>query len=140
MPVKLEILTTLNDDDRRDIGKILSETCESDAAFAELTSIESLLSNNHWIFAGRFNDRIVGIVIATPSLTTDAQTKLIFAGVRKLTQRRGVMHQLFVHIRRWADSEQQSLAITDSSHNFAPALNQRDFVNHEEQWVYPAKP
>ena len=136
MPVKLEILRQLNDDDRRDIGKILAETTQPSDPFSDLDQLQSSLSEQQWLFAGRFNDRIVGIIIASKSVATAAQTNLNFAGVRQLTQRRGVMHQLIIHVKRWADHEHQRLTIEHISPDFTLALIQRGFTKEKNQWVY----
>lgn len=136
MPVKLEILRQLNDDDRRDIGKILAETTQPSDPFSDLDQLQSSLNEQQWLFAGRFNDRIVGIIIASRNATNASQTNLEFAGVRQLTQRRGVIHQLLIHVERWANNEQQQLIIDQISSDFTLALIKRGFVNEGKQWIH----
>lgn len=140
MPVKLEILQQLNADDRRDIAKILAETKDQVATQYSIDAVETqLASGSYWLFAGRFNDRIVGIVLAKhqqePSVLTSS-TQLIFAGVRRLTQRRGVMHQLMILIERWSNQQSCSLVIDYPPQDLQAALLNRHFTQHHNSWIY----
>ncbi len=99
MPVKLEHLTAPTDADWNDLNKIHQDTAISGLTLSE-TDMKGWLTADRWIVAGRFNDRVVGAFLAERNQN---EVRLSQAGVRSITQRRGVMHQMIHFIQRWAD-------------------------------------
>lgn len=87
MPILLEHVSTPSPEDWQDLDKIHQDTQPNG-----LPSTEYMQQNPNGIILGaRFNERLVGAIWAA---TQDDMLVLIAAGVRKATQKRGVMHQL----------------------------------------------
>ncbi|WP_419811913.1 acetyl-CoA sensor PanZ family protein [Bacterioplanoides sp.] len=132
MPVRLEHIRQPNDADWQDIGKIHQET--SDNGLTDTSEqLQQKLDNGSWILAGRFNDRIIGLMIATE---TEQGVLLEQAAVRQITQRRGVLHQLLHHTQKWAKEEEKTLIIQSLPEYLRAAIAHRDFVNKSNNWVY----
>lgn len=131
MPVKLEHLTQPNDADWVDLEKIQTETAPYGLAAA--TDLKNWPDATHWFIAGRFNDRIIGALLAEKS--GDVIT-LSDAGVRQITQRRGVMHQMVHFIQKWADESGYSLAAKVSDDSLKSALLKRNFNAAGELLIY----
>ncbi len=132
MPVKLEIITTPSDADWLDLSKIHHETAQHGLTMSP-EALASWLSEGHWVFAGRFNDRIIGCVLAEQH---GDQVQLHSAAVRAITQRRGVMHQMVHFIQRWATDNQQSIVINECPQSLHTALLKRDFQALGQTWVF----
>ena len=132
MPVRLEHIQQPTDADWQDIGKIHQETVDSGLT----DSIETLterLNNGSWILAGRFNDRIVGLIIATE---TEQSIQLEQAAVRQITQRRGVMHQLLHHTLKWADEHEKTLIIQSIPTELQTPVERRGFTPKDNIWQH----
>lgn len=123
MPVKLEHLTQLSDADWVDLEKIQTETAPYGLATA--ADLKNWSDDTHWFIAGRFNDRIIGALLAEKS--GDVIT-LRDAGVRQITQRRGVMHQMVHFMQKWAEESSFSLEVKVSDDSLRTALLKRGFV------------
>lgn len=132
MPVRLEHIHTPSAADWQDLEKIHQDTA-SDGFTLTQQQLQSWLDDGGWIMAGRFNDRLIGALLARRSATG---VELSHAGVRTVTQRRGVMHQLLHFICRWSDAEQQPLQVTDCPEILQPALAHRQFRQQDKHWVY----
>ena len=125
MPVRLEHIHSPSPQDWIDLQKIHQETAQ-DGLTLDIDALKQWLkTDHHWILAGRFNDRIVGCCLA--ALETDKQVTLSNAGVRSITQRRGVMHQLLHHICLWANQEGKCLQIHTPPADLHSALKKRQF-------------
>ena len=131
MPVRLEHLTEPTDADYTDLEKIRTETAP--AGLATDGSLADWFDENHWIIGGRFNDRIIGALLAERN---GDQVRLSAAGVRSITQRRGVMHQLLHFICRWAEESSVNLEFEDSEDSLSEALQRRNFVPEGTLLVY----
>ena len=138
MPVKLEHLTAPTDADWNDLNKIHQDTAISGLTLSE-TDMKGWLTADRWIVAGRFNDRVVGAFLAERNQN---EVRLSQAGVRSITQRRGVMHQMIHFIQRWADQNTLKLIIglTDTNMNDAlkEALIKRGFASKGDALTYNA--
>lgn len=132
MPVKLEILTAPTAADWLDLEKIHQETFNGGLTYSP-TDLNGWLSADHWIFAGRFNDRIIGVVLAEKS---GHQVHLRDAAVRTITQRRGVMHQMLHFMQRWATEMQSDLVITNCPSALIPSLSKRHFQTLTDQMIF----
>ncbi len=138
MPVKLEHLTTPTDADWNDLSKIHQDTAISGLTLSK-TDMKGWLAADRWIIAGRFNDRVVGACLAERKKN---QVYLSQAGVRSITQGRGVMHQMIHFIQQWAEQNTLTLIIdlTDTNMNDAlkEALITRGFTSKEDLLTYNA--
>ncbi len=123
MPVKLEIIRTPDEADLNDIRKIRQETSPQGLTCSE-AELETFLATGGWIWAGRFNDRIVGVLLAEPQ---DKRIILSQAGVRKITQRRGVMHQMLQLIQQQAEKEGLALELSTCPGHLKEAALRRGF-------------
>lgn len=136
MPVKLEHLTTPTDADWNDLSKIHQDTAISGLTLSK-TDMKGWLAADRWIIAGRFNDRVVGACLAERKKN---QVYLSQAGVRSITQGRGVMHQMIHFIQQWAEQNTLTLIIdlTDTNMNDAlkEALITRGFTSKEDLLTY----
>lgn len=132
MPVKLEHIHQPTDADWADINKIHQETHDGGLSFNQ-EQLAAALSTGSWIMAGRFNDRIIGLIIATE---TDEGIVLTQAGVRTITQRRGVIHQLLHFIQQWATGENKSLIIQSLPDALQTPAEKRGFVKNDSLWQY----
>lgn len=134
MPVRLEHIYSPSSQDWIDLQKIHEETAQ-DGLTLDIDALKQWLqTDNHWILAGRFNDRIVGCCLAT--LETENQITLSNAGVRRITQRRGVMHQLLHHICQWANQEGKCLQILTPPAELHSALGRRQFTAIGPDFLY----
>ena len=132
MPVILEQIHTPTNADWNDLSKIHQDTATTGLTLNR-TELEQFLHSGGWILAGRFNDRIVGTILA------QQQSKRIMlsqAAVRTITQRRGVMHQLMQAIQRWADQEGLTLVIHNEDAELATALQHRGFQQIGNNFTY----
>ena len=142
MPIKLEVLTELNQADKRDIDKIWLDNKDKSIGFLDHESLEHRLKTGETLFAGRFNDRIAGIILAQSNLITSSAVQsagemhLIFAAVRTITQGRGVMHQMLHHVQRWSDQQNIRLVVDCGSVEVTAALQHRGFDISDGQLVY----
>ncbi|WP_320821448.1 acetyl-CoA sensor PanZ family protein [Thalassolituus sp.] len=138
MPVKLEHLTTPTDADWNDLSKIHQDTAVSGLTLSEI-DMKDWLTVDRWIVAGRFNDRVVGAFLVERNQN---EVRLSQAGVRSITQRRGVMHQMIHFIQRWADQNTLTLIIglADTNMNDAlkEALIKRGFASKDDALTYNA--
>jgi hypothetical protein len=138
VPVKLEHLTTPTDADWNDLSKIHQDTAISGLTLSK-TDMKGWLAADRWIIAGRFNDRVVGACLAERKKN---QVYLSQAGVRSITQGRGVMHQMIHFIQQWAEQNTLTLIIdlTDTNMNDAlkEALITRGFTSKEDLLTYNA--
>ncbi len=101
MPVVLEHITQPTSDDWDDLEKIRADTGATPDALGFSSTrqdLEGKLNNDFWILAGRFNDRLVGAMLVTRQ---GNELELSQAGVRTITQRKGVLHQLLFLLDRW---------------------------------------
>ena len=65
MPVYLECIQSPTDADWQDLQKIHEETA-ADGLTKNMNELHNFLSRGGEILAGRFNDRIVGAILAAP--------------------------------------------------------------------------
>ncbi len=136
MPVKLEHLTTPADADWLDLEKIIAETAPTGlnpGAAAAGTDLRQWLSDDRWIMGARFNDRIIGAVLAERQ---GSVVTLSAAGVRKITQRRGVMHQLLHFIQRWAGEQNLTLQVNMNDCGLRAPLCSRGFSGDDDRLQY----
>ncbi len=132
MPVRLEHISTPTAADWLDLEKIHLDTGTAGFA-ADRATLEQWLADGGWVMAGRFNDRIIGALLARE---TSQGIELSQAGVRTVTQRRGVMHQMLHFIQRWAGEEGKVLSITACPDALQPALDHRGFTSVGAIWKY----
>lgn len=132
VPVKLEIITAPTDADWQDLAKIHQETA-SNGLTKPCSELQHWLTSYQWIFAGRFNDRIIGVMLAEQQQQT---VYIHSAAVRTITQRRGVMHQMLHFIQKWASDQQVDVVITECPEAFIPALKARNFQHSNNQWIF----
>lgn len=132
MPVRLEHIHQPTDADWQDIGKIHQETVGSGLT-DNIETLTERLNNGSWILAGRFNDRIVGLIIATE---TEQSVQLEQAAVRQITQRRGVMHQLLHHTLKWADEYEKTLIIQSIPTELQTPVERRGFTPKDNIWQH----
>ncbi len=134
MPVKLEHIHQPSEADWTDLSKIQQET-SPDGLSKDHDALNQWLDNDHWVIAGRFNDRLIGALLAEKINATTVE--LSAAGVRAVTQRRGVMHQMIHFIQRWADSEGIQLIIAPNCPvALQQALLRRGFESFEDKTLY----
>lgn len=132
MPVKLEHIHQPTDDDLNDFRKIQSDTVN--LGLNSETDIENWINDSRWVIAGRFNDRIVGALLAEKQ--SDNRLILTAPGVRSITQRRGVMHQMIHFLQRWSDENTLQLMAYKENCELSQALIKRDFVDNGDFLVY----
>ncbi|WP_186436026.1 acetyl-CoA sensor PanZ family protein [Thalassolituus sp. C2-1] len=132
MPVKLEHIQSPADADWNDLDKIHQETT-TNGLLSDRTALEQHLQSGGWIMAGRFNDRIIGVILANES---NEGVLLQQAAVRTITQRRGVMHQLLHFIQQWATGEGKTLRIEACPDDLTAALQHRGFTLKDNLWTY----
>lgn len=131
MPIILEHLTSPTHKDWQDLEKI-SQGIPSQPALLQ-AEFEDKLNQDFWIAAGRFNDRLVGFILAQ---RIDNQILLSQASVLKISQGRGVMHQLIALLMQWADEQMLELIIKDVPNDLQKSLEKRGFKQQENQsWV-----
>lgn len=131
MPIILEHLTSPTQEDWQDLEKI-SQGIPSQPKLLQ-AEFEDKLNQNFWIAAGRFNDRLVGFVLAQK---VDNQILLSQASVLKISQGRGVMHQLMALLMQWAEEQTLELSIKDVPADLQKSLENRGFKQQENQsWV-----
>ncbi len=133
MPVLLEQIHKPNEADWIDLEKIHNDTAPDGLKFNP-QQLRHFLDQDGWVLAGRFNDRIIGVILAQK---TAQGIKLSQAGVRTITQRRGVMHQLLHFIRQWAKENQLALIIDHCPAHLQNALLKRGFHQQGEQLFHP---
>lgn len=134
MPVKLEHIHQPSEADWADLNKIQQETTPLGLS-QDREQLAPWLDDTHWIIAGRFNDRLIGAVLAQKN--PDGSVELTAAGVRTVTQRRGVMHQMMHFIQRWADQENLQLCLTnDCPQAIQDALVRRQFERFADKIIY----
>lgn len=136
MPIILEHLQTPSEEDWQDLEQILASTQPEDSISRE--EIEHKLNQTFWIVAGRFNDRLAGCLLAQKSHPN--QVELSQACVRKITQGRGVMHQMLALLVKWADAQSLDLIFKDVPEHLQEVLASRDFQCIKgESWIKQAK-
>lgn len=135
MPVLLEHLTQPNSADWQDLEKIHQDTADNGLTLSS-EQLQQWLAEEGWIMAGRFNDRILGALLAKEH---DNLVELSQAGVRTLTQKRGVMHQLLHFICAWSQEHNKTLVIKTLPTNLQQSVLARGFQKRDEAWYYPAK-
>ena len=131
MPVKLEHLTNPTEDDFTDFEKIRTET--EPHGLAVDAPLREWINQNRWVIGGRFNDRIIGALLAERN---GDHVRLANAGVRRTTQRRGVMHQMLHFLCKWADEERLTLEFVDSEDSLSEAILRRSFERQGNLLVY----
>lgn len=132
MPVRLEHIHTPTAADLADLEKIHNETA-SDGFTLNARQLTDFLASGGWIMAGRFNDRIIGALLAQAH---GDDIELNNAGVRAITQRRGVMHQMIHHISRFAEQEHKRLIIRHCPALLSSALEHRGFQRIGDTFIY----
>ncbi len=132
MPVLLEHIHEPTPADWIDLEKIHLDTLEN-GFLSNKDELQQWLKDGGWVMAGRFNDRILGALLAKE---VNGEIQLSQAGVRTITQRRGVMHQLFHFICTWANQEQQTLRIDHCPIQLQTALIKRAFKQQSNYWLY----
>ncbi|MDK2776881.1 MAG: PanM family protein [Pseudomonadota bacterium] len=132
MPVKLEIIRTPDEADLNDIRKIRQETSPQGFTCSD-DGLETFLAAGGWIWAGRFNDRIVGVLLAEPQ---EQRIILSQAGVRQITQRRGVMHQMLQLIQQQARNEGLTLELSTCPNDLRETLFRRGFQQIDDKIRY----
>src|SRR5690606_15898482 len=90
MPALLEQINKPAEADWIDLEKIHQDTA-SNGFLLNRQQLQAWFDQGGWVMAGRFNDRLIGALLAKQ---TEQGIELSQAGVRTITQRRGVMHQL----------------------------------------------
>ena len=130
MPVKLEHLTQPADADWTDLEKIRSET--SPLGLDAGMPLADWITPERWIIGGRFNDRIIGALLAE---RIGNDVTLSHAGVRTITQRRGVLHQMIHFLQTWANDQNLTLR-TPAGSTLDDALLKRSFQRNGELLVY----
>lgn len=136
MPVLLEHLKHPSDLDWQDIEKIHQDTA-SDGLTLDRNQLDLWLAKGGWIMAGRFNDRLIGALLA---IETPEGIELSHAGVRKLTQKRGVMHQLLHFICTWAQQNNKKLIVKPANELLQQSLLKRGFQKVDGYCYYLAQP
>jgi len=113
MPVFLEVITQPDDQDRRDLVKVLADwpsTLPALHAPDQDTGawLDSLLADaRHVLFGGRFNGRLIAAVWLEHA--SPGRLRLRALCVRGLTRRRGVGERLLVLLGEWLDAQQLAL-------------------------------
>lgn len=134
MPILLEHVSTPSPDDWQDLDKIHQDTQPHG-----LPSTAHIQQNPNCVILGaRFNERLVGAILAE---IKDDMLVLQAAGVRKSTQRRGVMHQL---LQLMCSTELPTLPSTLAIHathlddHLGNALKKRGFLKqaHKNEVYY----
>ncbi|ASP37474.1 hypothetical protein CHH28_01735 [Bacterioplanes sanyensis] len=125
MPVRLEHIRTPSAQDWIDLGKIHADTQPLGLKMDSTALGDWLQQPNHWLLAGRFNDRIVGCLLAQQQ---GEVVVLSNAAVRTITQRRGVMHQLLHHVCDWAQHESLALEFHAVPSELEDAVKTRGFL------------
>lgn len=132
MPVLLEHIHQPTAADWQDLEKIHLDTADNGLLFNK-EQLQQWLNEGGWIMAGRFNDRLVGALLAKK---VGGEVQLSHAGVRTITQRRGVMHQLLHFICVWSKTEQNTLRINQCPLPLQTALIKRGFTQKNDYWLY----
>ncbi|MCY0967341.1 acetyl-CoA sensor PanZ family protein [Parathalassolituus penaei] len=132
MPVKLEHIRTPNDADWIDIEKIHKDTASQQGLTSTPMEVSSRLAAGDWIVAARFNDRVIGLILAHQQ---DNQVWIDQAAVRTITQRRGVMHQTLFLLMKWAREQSLTLICQNVPVQLQTALSRRGFQQQGEQWI-----
>lgn len=135
MPVLLEHLHSPSSADWQDLEKIHLDTAET-GLLLNNQQLEQWLADGGWIMAGRFNDRLLGTVLAKDN---GDYVELSQAAVRKLTQRRGVMHQLLHFICLWCKDNNKALLVQNAPEFVQQSLLKRGFQNREGNCYYPSE-
>lgn len=136
MPVLLEHIHEPTPADWLDFEKIHLDTAEH-GLVSDPKQLQQWLNEGGWIMAGRFNDRIVGALLAKETLNeSNNEIQLSQAGVRTITQRRGVMHQLLHFICHWAEQEKKHLRVSQCPLHLQAALEKRGFRQQQDDWLY----
>ena len=133
MPVFLEHIEQPSPADWQDIEKIHQDTHANGLTFNR-PQLEEWLAAGGWIMAGRFNDRLIGLILAKH---THDQIELSQAAVRTLTQQRGVMHQLLHHVCQWSQQENKPLYAQVNNTALQQSLSKRGFQINQQNCYYP---
>lgn len=134
MPVKLEHLTNPTAADWQDLDKIVNETAPHGLVIPDQSSLRDWIHKDRWVIGARFNDRIIGALLA--ERTAPGIVLLSAPGVRAITQRRGVMHQLIHFLQRWADSESLTLRVDTQGCDLREPLCRRGFSGDDGSLSY----
>lgn len=130
MPVLLEQIHRPTEADWTDLEKIHNDTAH-DGLLLNPQQLQQWLDEGGWVMAGRFNDRLIGALLAKE---TAQGIELSQAGVRRITQRRGVMHQLLHFICAWSKTQGKVLRISSCPSVLAAALEKRGFTEQDGVW------
>lgn len=138
MPILLEHVATPSPEDWQDLDKIHQDTQPNG-----LPSTAHMQQNPNGIILGaRFNERLVGAIWAD---SQDDMLVLQAAGVRKATQKRGVMHQLLQLMRSTELPTQPRILAIRAAHlddHLGNALEKRGFLKqaHKNEVYYTCTP
>ena len=132
MPVKLEHIRTPSDADWIDIEKIHKDTAPQQGLTSTPLEISTRIAAGDWMVAARFNDRIIGLLLVRQQ---DNQVLIDQAGVRTLTQRRGVMHQTITLLGQWATEQSLTLVCQNVPVALQTALEHRGFRSQDNLWI-----
>lgn len=136
MPIILEHQHCPNAQDWQDLEVIFNEN--QTLFTTSCQQLKAQLNQTFWLITGRFNQRIVGCVLAQKM--PNQQILLSQAGVRQSTQGRGVMHQMIELLSQWADTQQLELKLADVPKHLQQALIKRHFVMSKDTWLRPINP
>ncbi len=134
MPVHLEHITQPTEQDWIDLGKIYTDAPQEWLTDAQdiKGSLETLLANDIWFIAGRFNARLLGAMQAQKK---GNNILLSHFCVRKITANRGVAHQMLHHMSKWADQNGYTLIAKNLPSELANALKNRDFIEKDADFI-----
>ena len=132
MPVLLEHIHQPTTADWLDLEKLHLDTADN-GFLSDKEQLQQWFKDGGWVMAGRFNDRIIGALLAKE---VEGEVQLSQVGVRTITQRRGVMHQLFHFICVWSKAEQQTLRINQCPLHLQTALIKRGFTQKNDYWLF----
>jgi hypothetical protein len=164
MPVSVEVLKApLADQDAVDIQKILQETgnlwrddipgVASDAQVLDAQGFLDILPGSWQLIGGRFNDRLLGLMLLRPALEPCSQpesrgsvqeqmTAFEISGicVRPLTQGRSVASQMFVRVCQLAHMNDWRLLVSKCKlkklPHLEPMVANQYFYETQEAWVW----
>lgn len=126
MPIQLEHISQPTEQDWIDLGKIYSDGPQewlSDPSDIK-ASLQPLLDQQNWLIAGRFNSRLLGAMEAKKD--GNIITLQHFC-VRNITRNRGVAHQIFHYIVKWADENAYTLITKELPSELIESLQKRGF-------------
>lgn len=137
MPIILEHTSSPNEQDWQDLERIFQSVPE----YADLSreQLEHQLNDDCWIITGRFNDRVVGSILAKTQ--PNKSLGLSIACVLAMTQQRGVMHQMMALLLKWADNQKLALSCERVPVHLCQTLITRGFEQQADgSWLRENKP